>query len=342
MFRKWPIVLGFMTVGMKGEVIAQDRDSIFLYKGQVLIGDIKGGKLGYLTIDDADLSILNVKMYKIKSVKATNRFRIETSEKQIYYGVLQKSAREGWVNILLDDSSVVEVDIMSLNQVLSLGKNFFSRLDGNLSAGFSYTKANNLGQLNFSSSVRYSGERFVNQLSLSTIGTLDSSKYSRDREDGELFSTYNINAAWFAAVGLTYQRNLELSIARRFSEMIGGGNKLAVRQNWQLRALSGVSFSQEKSTAGESSGLLVEVPVVLLFNYYKYHHPNLQISSSQTMYNSLTQKGRIRFDGYINFSWEVFYHFYLTWSPYASFDNQPPEGNSNTDFGVAVNITYKF
>jgi hypothetical protein len=342
MLQNWLVSLILVAAFLKEEALAQERDSVFLYKGQVLIGDIKGGKLGYLTIDDADLAILNVKMYKIKAIKATNRFRIETSKKEFFYGILQKSNRDGWVNILLDDSTVVQTEIMELTQILSLEKRFFTRLDGNFSAGFTYTKSNRLGQLNYSSNVRYSGERFVNQLSLSGIGTLDSTKYSRDREDGELFSTYSVNADWFLALGLNYQRNLELSIARRYSEMIGGGNKIFVRQNWQLRAISGLSFNQEKSTSGESSGLLMEVPLVFLFNFYKYQQPNLQISSSQSIYYSLTQKDRVRFDGYVNFSWELFWHFYLTLSPYASYDNQPPEGNSNVDFGLAINITFRF
>lgn len=342
MLHKWLVIVVVLTASFGETARAQQRDSIFLYKGQVLLGDIKGGKLGYVTIDDADLGILNVKMYKIKSFKTSNRFRIETSGKEFFYGVIQRSSRDGWAKIRLDDSSVVEVEIMELNQILSLEKRFLTRLDGNFSAGFSYTKSNSRGQLSYSSTVRYSSERFVNQLSLSGIGTLDSSSYSRDREDGEFFTTYNLGATWFLAAGLSYQRNLELSIARRFSEMIGGGNKLVVSKNFQLRALSGLSFNQEKSTAGESSGLLLEVPLVFLFNYFKYQNPNLQISSTQNIYYSITQKNRFRFDGYVNFSWELFWHFYLTLSPYASYDSKPPEGNSNVDYGSAINITFKF
>jgi hypothetical protein len=342
MLQKWLVFLVIIAATCMEIVRAQERDSIFLYKGQLLLGDIKGGKLGYVTIDDADLGILNVKMYKIRFLKTSNRFRVETSSKDFYYGILQKSPRDGWVDIRLDDSSIVEAEIMSLNQILSLEKRFLTRLDGNFSAGFSYTKSNARGQLSYSSTLRYSGERFVNQLSLSGIGTLDSSTYSRDREDGELFTTYNMDATWFLAAGFNYQRNLELSIARRFSEMIGGGNKLVVSKNFQLRAISGLSFNQEKSTAGEASGLLLEVPLVFLFNYFKYQKPNLQISSSQTIYYSITQKNRFRFDGYVNFSWELFWHFYLTLSPYASYDSKPPEGNSNVDYGSAINITFKF
>jgi hypothetical protein len=69
---------------------------------------------------------------------------------------------------------------------------------------------------------------------------------------------------------------------------------------------------------------------------------NLQIKLSQAFYYSLSQKDRKRYDANFNFSWELIRRFWLTFNPYASYDNQPPEGNSNFDYGLAISITYQF
>mgnify|MGYP003694470137 CR=1 FL=1 len=45
---------------------------------------------------------------------------------------------------------------------------------------------------------------------------------------------YSTGPAWFAAASFNYQRNIELSIARRYQEWIGGGNKVFVRQKLDL------------------------------------------------------------------------------------------------------------
>ena len=174
------------------------------------------------------------------------------------------------------------------------------------------------------------------------LGSIDSSKYSRDKEDASLFSIYNVTPTWFLAGSFVYQRNLELSIARRYQEMFGGGNKIVSGKSWLVLASSGITFNQEKSTSGIASDLLLEIPLMLRVNYYKYQQPNIQISSTNAAFFSLSQKDRIRFDANIYFSWELVRRFYLTISPYANFDSQPPEGNSNFDYGSAVSISFQF
>jgi hypothetical protein len=317
-------------------------DSIFLYNGQVLIGQIQGAQTGVITIDDIDLKLTNVKLYKIRRLSSPHRFRIETTGRNIYYGSLEAAEQNGHINIIMEDSSRLLLALVNINLLIPLERDFFKRLDGNLSAGFSYTKSSNIGQVNFNGTATYATRLFENQLSASELGSIDSGKFSRDNENVELFSNYNITPSWFAAGLLNYQRNLELSISRRYQEMIGGGNKLVVQKSWQLLAITGIAFNQEKSTSGELSGLLLEIPVMLRFNLYKFTHPNIQITSSQTAYISLGQQGRIRYSGSTTFAWELVRYFYLDINPYTNFDSKPPGTSSTFDFGISISISYRF
>lgn len=324
------------------KVSAQQKDSLLLYNGQVLIGEIQNAQLGEITIDDVDLKLLTVKLYKIKELKTSRRFKIETDDKVIYFGQLQPAARPGWIHIVPDGAAAIAIDITRLHLVVPLGKSFLSKLNGTLSAGFSYTKSSSVGQINLSSVTTYAARKFEYQLTVSANMSIDSSQFSRDREEAGLLAGYYVTPTWSVTASTTYQRNLELSLSRRYQQMVGAGNKLFIRKNWQLLAITGLTFNQERSTAGESSGLLLEIPVLLRYNFFQFHHPNIQISATPSGYFSLSQKGRIRYEGNVNFSWQLIRYFYLTLNPYANFDSQPPAGGSDFDYGVVLSISYKF
>ncbi|ANE49210.1 DUF481 domain-containing protein [Flavisolibacter tropicus] len=343
MFRQLQVIFVLIILSWQVDIHAQSRrDTLYLFNGQIFIGYVKGANLGVLTFDEMDLKYIKIRMYKIKRINTARRFKIETLDKHFYYGYLKPSSQENWVKIVSDEKDTIEMKITDLGVILALENKFLTRLNGSLSAGFSFTKANEEGQVNFSTNLYYPMKRFGHQLSLSTIGSIDSSKYSRDKEDGSLFSIYSVTPSWYLAGSFVYQRNLELSLARRYQELIGGGNKLVSKTDMQVLFTSGISFNQEKSTTGIINDLLLEVPVILKLNYFKYHQPNIQISSTNSAFFSLSQKDRVRFDANIYFSWELARRFYLTLSPYANYDSKPPEGDSNFDYGSAISISFQF
>lgn len=319
------------------------QDSLFLYNGQILIGSIKGVSLGVLSFDDKDLKIVNVKLYKIKRLRADNNiFRIETIANDVYYGTIQPSDKNGYISIVTPEKKA-RIELTAINVLISMDKHFFKRLNGSVSLGFSYTKSSQIGQLNLSGQVGYATRHIENELSVSSLSSIDTSTFSRTNENVALFSNYNITPVWFVAGQLNYQRNLELSIKKRWQQIAGGGKKLIVAKNMTLLAMSGLAFTQETSTDDVNSGLLLEVPLILRYNFFQFQHPNLQISANQTTYFGITQSGRIRMDLNTSFSWELVRYFYLTMSPYMSFDNRPPVGTaSNVDYGLVFGISYKF
>ncbi len=321
----------------------QVKDSIILYNGQILIGEIQNASLGAITIDDMDLKMQSIKLFKIRILKIHEPFKIETVDKKFYYGSLRTDIKDGWVNLYSISGLLDSFRITHIYQLISLESNFLKRLSGNVSAGLSFTRSSDIGQINFSANLQYSTRIFDYQLSLSSIGSIDSGKYSRDNENVQFFNNYDLDASWYLTAGLQYQRNLELSISRRLLGMVGAGNKLFIKKTWRLQATTGLTFSQEKSTEGVNSGLLFDIPFIFQFNFYKFQHPDIQINTIQTMYVSISQAGRMRYDGSTNFSWQLIRYFYLNISPYTNFDSRPPAGStSNFDYGIVLGLSYKF
>jgi hypothetical protein len=321
----------------------QEKDSIYLYKGQILIGEVQDASLGTLTIDETDLKLQSIKLYKIKRLIISSLFKIQTVDKKIYYGTLKTEDKEGWVDIVTDNGDRIPIHITDIFTLTTLDQNFFKRVHGNVSAGLSFSKSSNIGQVNFSGTALYSTTLFAYELSASEIGSIDSSKFSRDNENAQFFVAYELSPVWFLAGVAQYQRNLQLSIARRYMGIFGAGNKLFIRDDWQLLVLSGISLSQEKSTEGSVSGLLIDLPLMFRFNYYKFHHPDIQISTTLTGYYSLSESNRFRSDGTTDFSWQLIRYFYLKISPYTNYDSKPPSSTgSKFDYGIVVSLSYRF
>jgi hypothetical protein len=322
---------------------SQAKDTIVLVKGQTLMGEVQYANLGNITIDDIDLKMQNVKLYKIKKLVVDEKLRIQTVDKKYYLGSLKTAEKEGWVNIHTTSGDTIAIPIINIYELISLEGGFFKRLKGNISAGFSFNKSSDIGQLNLGANILYSAKNLDYQFMMNSIGTIDSGTFSSDNINVQLLSDYALTETWFLVAGLQYQRNLELSIARRYLGLAGAGNQLFIKKNWRLQALTGIDFSQEKSIEDVSSGLLYEIPLMFQFNFYQFRHPDIQISSTQSVYFSLSQAGRVRYDGNTSFSWQIIRYFYLNLSPYTSFDSKPPAGNNSTfDYGVVFGISYKF
>jgi hypothetical protein len=333
--------MGILIAGMAGT--CQTKDSIYLYNGQLLIGKVQSATLGSISIDDMDLKMLSIKLYKIKRMRIDQPFKIELLDNSLYFGSIEPDAKDGWIVIRTDIGKQLAMPVVNIHVLTSLTNSFWKRLNGNLAAGVSYTKSSAVGQVNLSASVGYSTKLFEYNLQASEIGSIDSSRYSRDNENVQFLAAYRLTPTWFLPGVIQYQRNLELSIARRYLQTLGAGNKLFVKDTWQLYAISGLSFSEERSTSGVSSSLQLEVPVMLLFTFYKFHNPDIQIKSSQTTYISLSEKGRVRYDGNTSFSWQIIRYFYFSIDPYMSYDSKPPsESSSKFDYGIVVNLSYKF
>jgi hypothetical protein len=335
-------IAGIFLFGFNTEIFSQRRDTIVLYQGQVFIGEVKSADLATVNIDDIDMKMLSIKLHKIRILKIKELFKIETVEKKILYGRLNTTTKEGWVDIQTAAGVVTSIPITDIYQLISLDKSFFKRLNGNVSAGLSFTKSSNIGQFNFSAVVEYATRLFNYTLNSSAIGTIDSTGYSRDNENVLFGTQYDLTPTWYLAAGAQYQRNLELSISSRWLGLLGGGNKLFIRKNSRLMATTGITFSLEKSTSDVSSSLLYDIPIIFQYNFYQFSHPDIQINSIQSLYFSLSQAGRFRWDGTTTFSWQLIRYFYLNINPYTNFDNQPPGNGSKFDYGIVVGLSYKF
>jgi len=321
---------------------AQERDTVYLRNGQIMVGQLNKISLGIIEFDDVDLSIQNVKYHKIKTIKAQMRtYRIETIDKNVYFGVIKPSKVYGEVIV---DNGLIEkaYPLVDIYNLLTLENKFIKKIKGTIGLGYSYTKSSDIGRTNFDWDFKFIEERYQMDFSGSFIFTNNQGEKIRDREAVSLTWFYNISPLLIGGLGLNYQRNVELGLASRVQQFIGLGRRFLFKSNLQGVLSSGAVINQERPLTGNSSGSLYELPVQFKLDYFHYAAPNLSFSIVPKFFLGLNQDGRKRYDGDIRVNWEVISNLNLGLQFYSNFDNQALEGsNTNFDYGIVFNVGYK-
>jgi hypothetical protein len=173
--------------------------------------------------------------------------------------------------------------------------------------------------------------------------TQDQGEFSRDNSTVTNTNQLSFNYRWIGLAILSYQRNLELGILRRFQEALLLGYNITNFSNRQLSTSLGFAINQELTQDDESAKNLIEIPFIVAFTFYQFHQPDIQIQLSQKMFFGVTQKGRVRNDANLNINWTVIHNFTVGLNLYSNFDNQAAESSaSDFDYGASINVGYKF
>jgi hypothetical protein len=319
------------------------KDTIIMNDGTILSGELKTLKSGRVEFDIDDISIVKIKFDKIKLIKGlSHAFRIETSDRKIYYGQIRRGDKPGSIKIEMKDSSII-IPLKHVAYLTSFDNKTYRTISGYVSSGFNYARSSNSGRFNLDGSVKMQSKRTYSELNGSMFISQTDTNWIRDRESLALSMYYVLNP-WISIGGnLKYQRNFELGLARRFQEGVGLMVNLLKHNNFQMRVVSGLVINQEKSTEGEEFPTQVEIPLNYYLEFFKFSDPNISISTSQTAYFSITDAGRARWDGESRISWEIIDDLALSLQFYHNFDSRPPSGsNRNWDYGTVIGLKYEF
>ncbi|MFN5646303.1 MAG: DUF481 domain-containing protein, partial [Sphingobacteriales bacterium] len=319
------------------------KDTIIMKDGTVLSGELKGLKSGRLEFDIDNISIVKIKFDRIRLVKAiTHQYRVETSDRKIYFGFIRRSDSTGILRILTKDSAVL-IPLDKIAFMTSYDGSSFMHVRGYVSSGFTYARSSNAGRFNFDAAIAWQFERVRTDLTGSMFVSQTDTTWVRDRENLNLQSFYLINSYLSVGGMVKYQRNYELGLARRFQEGLGIVYNWLSRNNFQVKSLTGLVFNQERNIEGQSFSNQIEVPLTIQAEFFKFSKPNISVNTSQSAYISLTDPGRLRWDGDTRISWELIEDLALSIQIYHNFDNRPPSGDPRSwDYGTVLGLKYTF
>jgi len=317
-------------------------DTIYLQHGDRITGEVKSLENNYLKLSTDDLSTIHIQWNNIDSVKILNNMRIVFDDGQIVYGKLMPSGEDGSCYIW---SNIGEPRLTLLSDIVQLSpieEKFIDRLNGSLSTGGSYTKANDILQLNLNAAVTYLAE--MNQYEISYDGnlTLQDTLDASERQSGGLTFRRLLPRNWFLVSELGLETNSEQNLDLRTSASFGGGNNLVSTNRSVLRIGTGLQGSRELSQDATQNS--IEALIAAGYSMFVYDSPKITFNFNTKLAPSLSDLGRIRVDIDSNLSWEIFHDFYLKWTFYYSFDSKPlSETAAKNDWSVTLlGIEYKF
>ncbi|HET6347858.1 MAG TPA: DUF481 domain-containing protein [Candidatus Krumholzibacteria bacterium] len=318
----------------------QKTDLIFLSNGDRVTGEIKQLDRGILQVKTDNIGTLNIEWEDVDSLNSVYQFRVESAFGQKYFGALFLH-RDGTMEVI-QSGRAETLHYQLVVAITPLEASFWQRLDGSISIGFSYTKANSLAQMNSDLNIRYRTPLRQLVLDASNIATSQSNEATQKREDISL--TYNrlFPGRWFLTTGAGAQGNDELGLDLRLNYSAGAGLNLIRSNHNEMVSAAGLSVNREWSK-NNNGGYNLEAFLSLEHSVFRYDYPKTDITAQVTVYPNLTTWGRVRSEIDISFSREIVKDLTLVFTFYDSFDNQPLGANAEkNDYGLVTSLGWTF
>jgi len=323
---------------------APKTDVVVLINGDRITGEVKSLEYNQLKLSTSHMGTIYIEWDKVASLKSDQFLLLERTDGSRYYGQLvageeqsklRVQHKEGGPAELLDMGSVVRAQPIE-------GGDFIDRLDGYVSAGFDFAKANNRNSIDLAGG--------LSSRTRIRAWALDGSANLTDDSTGATSERYQLQGSYRQFTRLRdfylgfggFDRNTELDLNLRTT--VGGGYGRYFVQNNHSEWLGGLglAYAHENYTGGE---VVDSVSGVLStsFRVFRYDFPETDIGGTLTLLPSLTESGRYRAEGDLRAKYEFVDDLYFEFKVYGSYDSKPPLSDSEqSDYGITTSLGYSF
>jgi hypothetical protein len=314
-------------------------DIVFLTNGDRLTGEIKQLDRGILQLSTDAISTISIEWEDVDSLSSVYHFRVEDSRGGKYFGAIFRT-RGGVVQVIRAGVST-EAPAASVVLIEPLEASFWQQLDGSISLGFSYSKADDLTQLTFDTWILRRTSIRQTRLDVDAILTNSSGAEKTVRYDAPVDHRRHLRGVLFAELGASLQRNDELGLDRRTAAMGLFGANLIQTNRTDLLAGAGVSVNHEwAADGGQASN--VEAVLGVEHAIFGYDFPKINYSTQLAVYPSLNDWGRVRLELDLAFRKEIVSDLFVDLTFYDSYDNRPLGGGEKSDYGVVFSLGWSF
>ncbi len=337
------VALTVALLACAGPALAEKTDIVYLRNGDRVTCEIKKLERGRLKVSTDSMSTIYIEWKEILQVSSKALYIIELEDGTRLEGrlaetdttsqlLLQGKAQEQ----LIDMTRIVWID------PLKLDANRIKRWDGSVSAGFDSSKANSDTSLSASFDARRRAEDF--QLNFS------GSIYSRSQDGAEDNLRANFGTVyrglledrWYWAALGSLERNDELGIDLR---TLGGGGygRFLVQTGRSLWSVTGgLAVVNEQRAGDEAAETNLEAILNTDYEFFTYDTPKTTLTTSLTVFPSLTDSGRVRADLEFALRRELISDLFVELSLYDSYDSRPPVDGTENDYGIVTSLGYTF
>ena len=333
--RRLLLVLGLLSVA-PAVAGAQKTDTLWLARGDRLVGEIKRMQRAQVEYSTDDMSTVYVQWDKVLRLVSRTNLDVELRNGDRYFGALVPGPARHLV------VSGFRIDTLPMDQVAEitpLKKTFWSRLNGYLDLGFNFQKASDIVQLTTDGQVRYRGEKTESQVSWSFFFQDQDSSSTTSRASGGVVERIFLTRRWNAggAIGLETNDELDLNLRTTFSGF--GERIIATNNHIDFNGGVGLVVTREDYAGNPEVQTNVELAFLADFAAFRYVQPKLDAGVTATVRPSLTTAGRIRVDLDARLGYEVIKDFMVNLSYFQRYDSKPPSVDApKNDLGTTLSL----
>jgi hypothetical protein len=240
-------------------------------------------------------------------------------------------------------TEVVSLQMKDVVLITPIGRSFWTKLDGSIDAGFSYTRSSGVAQLNVDSETIFRKPGFTGRLSASMTQTeQDDGSGGDDRASIEASYLRYPWQKWFVFVATKFENNESLGLVLRSELSAAAGPRLINSNRAQMTLGGGFSVNDERGVDVEPTQ---NIEGVLTFRtaYYTYDRPKTTLDLSMAYYPSLSNLGRHRVQLDASVKRELWKDLFVSLSFFNTYDNRPPNpAASNNDIGIVTSIGWTY
>ena len=333
------LALIFVAVGTSTAHAATKTDIIELLNGDRMTCEIKKLDRGKLTVKTDGLGTVSIEWDDIQNITSTNRFNVELASGERTFGSLGRGAPRT-VDVV-EGTRTEHIPLGDIVRIAPLGGTLWKRLDGSISAGFSFTEANSQTQWTFDSSLSYRSRRWLSQLTGDSLLTTSDEADRQTRNSLSLQSQRYLRPRWSAIGFVQFQQNEELALNLR--SVVGAGIVRILAQSNRTSAwiVGGAAFTREEYS-GEGDQNIAEAVAGASWEWFTFDGRSTNLTTSAISYYALNGDSRVRLELNASFKSDIVGDLYWSINAFESYNSRPPPDQKSSDFGVSATMGWSF
>ena len=322
--------------------LGEYTDRIHLTNGDVVTGNIKELDRGKLRFKTLTMDTVFINWVDIESIDSDKYLRIEKTDGGFTNGIIKKSDMANEL-VVEDRGRDVEVPILAVSSIqpIRVQQSFWRRLEGDLSAGIDYKKASDILLVNLSTNLRFKEEKYEVAFGASWNETSRTENNNSSRADLGTTYTRFLKNRWFWKASGGFERNEELGL--RLRTLVGATAGRYLVQNSTLRFELNAGFAEnwEDRTDGDTNSS-TEGLIRSSLDIFKHTLPITRLSASINVFPGITDSSRMRVNTDVSLRNEIVRSLFWDLSLYHTYDNRPPDGAAEEDYGIVTSIGASF
>jgi len=335
---KFILLFGFLLLMTKGY---SQNDTLIAKDGTVLVGEIKEMTRGVVSMEtsfsDSDFKI---EWLNVKKMISTRSFRVNLTNGDRLFGPIEMHDSLSTVVIIDQKYGEVSVAIESIVYIKHVeGGQVWDILNLALDVGYSYTKTNNLHQLNGSLNADYYTNVWGADIYATTVQNIQDDVDPISRNSAGLGLKLFFRHGYFGGLNADYFSNNEQRLDLRSNYDVSFGKFFAQTNKLYFSTALGIAYSIENYADTLPDRNSVEGKIG--FELSLFDTGDLSMFTKLYLYPSITEKYRLRTLLNYTVKYDLPRDFYIKCGIDYNYDNKPIEGVDPDDYVITAGIGWE-